>query len=287
MRTLSRGLAGRQPLVQGAGKQATTRSPVIGTAEAVALIVGLVIGAGIFTLPAAVAAHVGNAETLYLTWVAGALLALTGAACYAELATTWPDSGGEYAFLRRAFGAQCAFLFAWARASVIVTGSLAFLAFTYGDHMSVLVPLGPASTAVHGAVAIILLTALNLRGLRTGMHVQSLLTALEVSALIIVIVVGLVLLAPAVAPSAATAPLPAQGVPSLATALLFVMFAYGGWNEAAYLSAETRSQATLVRATCWSTSLVCRRSASPVSRRRAPSCRTCSRVPSVRLARSS
>lgn len=105
----------------------TTRrlSPV----GAVAIIVGIVIGAGIFKTPSMVAGVTGDAGWMIVAWILGGVISLAGALCYAELATTYPHAGGDYHFLGRAFGRQVSFLYAWAKATVINTGSIALLAF--------------------------------------------------------------------------------------------------------------------------------------------------------------
>lgn len=236
-------------------KRPSDQRPVLGTLDATGIVTGLMIGAGIFTLPAQVAAQVPDAWYLYALWLAGGVLSLIGALCYAELATSYPDAGGEYAFLRRAWGADCAFLFAWSRAMVTVTGTLAFLAFTYGDYMSRLLPLGSQSAALHAGSAVLVLTALNLAGLRSGSAAQRLLTSCEVLALAAIALAGLFLLEPVPA-TASTVAFDASAMPAFGLALVFVLFAYGGWNDGAYLSAETRNPATLVRALWLSVSLV-------------------------------
>src|SRR5687767_6159121 len=114
---------------------------VLGTREAIALIVGIVIGAGIFKAPSMVAGMAGGTAWMFAAWLLGGLLSLAGALCYAELATTYASAGGDYYFLRRAYGRSVAFLFGWARFSVIVTGSIALLAFVFGDYMNQLLPL--------------------------------------------------------------------------------------------------------------------------------------------------
>jgi len=110
--------------------------------DAIAIIVGIVIGAGIFRTPADVAAVTGDPGWMLATWVAGGAISLVGALCYAELATAYPHAGGDYHFLTRAYGRNVSFLYAWARATVINTGSIALLAFVFGDYLSRLVPLG-------------------------------------------------------------------------------------------------------------------------------------------------
>lgn len=232
-------------MTQQAGGPVAER-PVLGTLDAIGMVTGLMIGAGIFTLPAQVAAQVADASQLYALWIAGGVVSLCGALCYAELATTYPDVGGDYAFLRRAWGADCAFLFAWSRTTVTVTGTLAFLAFAYGDYMSRLLPLGAHSAALHAAVSVLALTAWNLTGLGQGSWLQKLLTFCEVLALAGIALAGLLLLEPNAPPVTLSATAP-PGLAAGGLALVFVLFAFGGWNEAAYLSAETRAPAVIVR----------------------------------------
>ena len=107
--------------------------PVLSTLDGVVLIVGLVLGAGIFRAPQLVAAGSSDSTTFLLLWVVGGFVSLIGALCYAELAAAYPSAGGEYHFLSRAFGARAGFLCAWSRLTVIQTGSIAILAFLVGD----------------------------------------------------------------------------------------------------------------------------------------------------------
>jgi len=206
--------------------------------DAIAIIVGIVIGAGIFRTPADVAAVTGDPGWMLATWVAGGVISLVGALCYAELATAYPHAGGDYHFLTRAFGRNVSFLYAWARATVINTGSIALLAFVFGDYLSRLVPLGPYSSAVWAAAIVVLLTAINLASLDASARTQNWLTLVEAMGLVFVCVAGVVA-APA---TAATPPLFATTPPLglLGLAMVFVLLTYGGWNEAAYLSAELR-----------------------------------------------
>jgi basic amino acid/polyamine antiporter, APA family len=140
--------------------------PSIGLFDAIALIVGLVIGAGIFETPALVAANANSETDVLLAWSLGGAISIIGALCYAELATTYPNIGGSYDYLKRAFGQWIAILFAWARLSVIQTGSIALLAFVFGDYASQLLPLGTFSAGIYAALAIVLLTILNILGVR-------------------------------------------------------------------------------------------------------------------------
>jgi amino acid transporter len=205
---------------------------------AITLIVGIVIGAGIFKTPSLVAGISGDAGWALVLWLVGALISIAGALCYAELCTAYPHAGGDYHFLQRAFGRDLSFMYAWSRATIINTGSIALLAFVFGDYMSTLVSLGAYSSAIWALAIVVGLTAINLIGIHASSRVQALLTALEVFGLLAVIVAGFWVDAPAsgVIEWFVKAPAPAQW----GLCLVFVLLTFGGWNESAYVSAEVR-----------------------------------------------
>ena len=213
---------------------------------AVALIVGIVIGAGIFKTPAMVAGITGDVGWVVAIWLIGALVSLMGALCYAELCTAYPHAGGDYHFLHRAFGRHVSFLYAWARATVINTGSIALLAFVFGDYFSQVWSWGEHGNAYWAFAIVLALTAINILGVNASARVQMVLTAFEVLGLVAVVVAGFVLpSASAAAPAAfsSTPPLAMMGL-----ALVFVLLTFGGWNEAAYVSAELKGGSrTMVR----------------------------------------
>ena len=211
--------------------------PVLSVFDGVMIIVGIIIGGGIFTFPPMVAGMTGSLEWMYGAWVLGAVLALVGALCYAELATAFPNAGGDYHFLTRAYGKDLSFFFAWARVLVITTGSIALLAFVFGDYMSRVLSLGSHSSTIYAVLIVVALTAVNIAGLKESARTQNLLSVLLVLGMLMVVGAGL--MAPAASPP--PPPAPAPGVPALfGTALLFVLFTFGGWNEAAYISAEVK-----------------------------------------------
>ncbi len=218
-----------------AGPEQGTASPrpALRLADAVALILGIVIGAGIFRAPSSVAASTSSGLVLVAAWVAGGLVSFAGAMCYAELASTYPHSGGDYHFLSRAFGRGTAFLFGWARLTVIPTGSVALLAFVFEDYAAQLVPFDAPAGALSAAM-VLGVTGLNIAGLRIARSVQNVLTLALVAGLVLVIVTGFVV-GPAPAATSHAAVRPAFGL-----AMVFVLLTYGGWNEAAYISAELR-----------------------------------------------
>jgi amino acid transporter len=199
------------------------------------MVVGIVVGAGIYRSPSLVAAQSASEAAMLLAWVLGGAISVVGALCYAELASAFPNAGGEYHFLSRAFGRRFAFLYGWSRLAIIQTGSLALLAYVYGDYLSQIVPLGAYSSAIHAASAVIAITAVNWAGVVHGTRTQLWLTAIELLGLLVVIVAGLL-----IAPEAADPVAPSAGSGSFGLVLVFVLLTYGGWNEAAYLSAELR-----------------------------------------------
>ncbi|MFQ4141706.1 APC family permease [Chlorogloeopsis sp. ULAP02] len=238
---------------QGATTEVASPKPSLTLFDAVALIVGIVIGAGIFETPAVVAANTGNGLIALLLWLVGGLVSLIGALCYAELATTYPDVGGTYYYLKRAFGLNVAFLFAWARMTVIQTGSITLLAFIFGDYLSEVLRLGTFSSSLYAAVAIALLTGLNILGLQQGKWMQNWLTAAKVIGLLLVIGIGIVAVGTPAAPS--SPPPPTEG--SWGLAMLFVLLSYGGWNEAAFISAEIQNRRrNILRSLIWSIGII-------------------------------
>jgi amino acid transporter len=206
--------------------------------DAVAIMVGIVVGIGIFKTPSLVAANVGSEFAFVAVWVAGGLVTLIGALCYAELASAYPHAGGEYHFLSRAYGRRVAVLFGWARGSVIQTGAIAAVAFVFGDYASQLLPLGPFGTAIYAALAIIVLTAINVLGTLQSKNLQIVMTFVELAAIGGIILLGLIGGSdPQPAAAAAGA---SGGAPALGLAMILVLLTYGGWNEAAYLSGELK-----------------------------------------------
>jgi APA family basic amino acid/polyamine antiporter len=210
--------------------------PTLASKDAVGMIVGIVVGAGIFRTPSLVAANVASETSFLLLWVAGGAISLLGALCYAELTSTYPHTGGDYHYLTRAYGKPLAFLFAWSRISVIQTGSLALLAFVFGDYASQLVRLGEYSPSIYAGVVVVTLTALNVTGVHQGTFTQNLLTVVEVLSLLLVIIGGVSLIESP--PSVASTPAPQGSGAAIGLAMVFVLLTYGGWNEAAYISAE-------------------------------------------------
>ena len=207
--------------------------PLLTVPDGVLLIVGMVVGAGIFKAPSIVAGNVGSGWEFALLWIAGGIASLCGALVYAELSGRFPETGGEYRFLERAYGGGASFVFAWARMTVVQTGAIAAVSFVFGDYAQQILPLGARGGAIYAALAVAALTAVNLVGTPHSKGLQKVLSATLFIALAAVALAGI--LGPG-APAAAASARPAGA--DLGLAMIFVLLTYGGWNEAAYIAGE-------------------------------------------------
>ena len=221
----------------GAGSGADQPQRVLTVKDAIFLTVGIVIGAGIFKAPSLVAGAAGSESMMILAWILGGVITLLGALTYAELASTFPDAGGDYHFLQLAYGNRLAFLFAWARATVITTGSIALLAFVFGDYCAQLLPLGESGPALYACLVVVVLTGIHWVSTRASSTTQNWLTGLEVAGLALVAIAGFI----ATPAASAAAPSIASGDTAFGFAMVMVLLTFGGWNEATYVSAELSS----------------------------------------------
>ncbi len=207
----------------------------LGLWDAVSIIIGIVVGSGIYETPPLVLKNVPGPAAALAVWAVCGLLSLVGALCYAELASTYPRTGGDYVYLGRAFGPWLGFLFGWAQLAVILTGSIGMLAFVFGDYAVRLWGLPPERASAFAAAAVAALSLVNLLGVVVGKGTQNLLTALKVVGLGGILVAGFCWPAASTAEAAVSAPLK-----DLPFAMVLVFLTYGGWNDAAYVAAEVR-----------------------------------------------
>lgn len=249
--------------VSATTSQSDAPRQLIGLREAIALIVGIVVGAGIFKAPSTVAALTGDPVWMFAAWILGGVISLIGALCYAELATAYSHTGGDYHFLRRAYGRTVAFLFGWARFSVISTGSIALLAFVFGDYLNSVFPLQAfgifSGSMLWAALSIIVLSVVNLRGTISATFTQTWLTTLEASGLLLIVGAALYFVAGGGEPSSASSAAASSGpsIGAFGLAMVFVLLTYGGWNEAAYISSELRNgPRSMVKALIWSVIII-------------------------------
>ncbi|MEX0637184.1 MAG: amino acid permease [Burkholderiales bacterium] len=221
--------------------------PLLSVGDGIFLTVGMVVGVGIFKLPSLVAGNASSPAMFMLLWVAGGVVSLCGALVYAELAARHAETGGEYVFLQRGLGSGAAFLFAWSRMSVIQTGAIAAVAFAFGEYATQILALGKHSTALWAAIAVAALTGLNLAGTWQSKTAQKLTQIVLIAALVVLALLAF----SANPPPRASAPSAPAGN-AFGLAMIFVLFTFGGWNEAAYLSGELReARRNMVRVLVW------------------------------------
>jgi amino acid transporter len=224
-----------------AAEEAGAPGRELGLWDAISIIIGIVVGAGIYETAPLVFASVTSPAAALGVWAAGGVLSLIGAACYAELASSYPRSGGDYVYLSRAFGPLAGFLFGWAQLAVILTGSIGMMAFVFGDYAVALANAPPASAALWAAAAVVVLTLLHVFSVALGTRAQNLLTWTKVVGVLAVVAAG--------SWSAITRDVPrlpgggtAARDGSLGLAMILVLYTYGGWNDAAFVAAEVRDR---------------------------------------------
>lgn len=216
----------------------------LGLLDSVAIIVGIIIGAGIFEATPTVASCAPDGWGVLALWLLGGVLSLAGALCYAELSSAYPNEGGDFVYLSRAFGRTAGFLFAWSQLVIVRPGSIAAILFPFASYMESLYSpftgsaLEPHTRVIYVCSAIATLTLVNIFGVREGKTVQNVLTALKTTGLLLIV------LAAIQAPDRHSLSVgAASGSWNLNLALILVLFTYGGWNEIAYVAAEVKNPA--------------------------------------------
>lgn len=214
--------------------------------DSTCLIVGIIIGVGIYQMAPDVARGVGGPWTVLGIWLLGGLISLTGAMCYAELATAYPEEGGDYVYLSRAYGPWAGFLFGWAQLLIVRPGDIVIMAFAFATYArAAFDPLAANgftwTEPLYALGAVAVLTAINIFGVKEGKTTQNILTSIKALGLLFIILIGFT-------SDSATSPRLTEDIP-WNLALIFVLFTYGGWNEMAYVAAEVKdSRRNITRA---------------------------------------
>jgi basic amino acid/polyamine antiporter, APA family len=210
----------------------------LGPLDAAAVVISNVIGGGIFFVPVIVAQLVPNPYAILGVWLVGGALAFAGAMAYAELAAVRPHAGGEYVYLRDAFGPLAAFLTGWTSFIAGFSGAIAASAVALAEYVSRFVPGAEHSRSAVAIAAIVALTLIHVRGLGPGRVVQNFLAGLKITAIVLIVALGFSIGhgdAANLSVGGAVAPVP------WLLALVPVMFSYSGWNAAAYVAEEVRN----------------------------------------------
>jgi len=214
----------------------------LGVAHATILALGMIMTTDTLKTAPTVALNIGGWH-FYGMWVLGGLLSMIGAMVYVEMATAFPDPGGDYNFLSKAYGREVGLLFAWSRFSIMHTGWIALMAFMFADYAGAVIPMNPLGHTLFALATVGALVGLNLMHVRLGFVTQAALVGLVTLGFASVVAAAIKLGLDGHLPAAVVAPPPAA-IPTLkqmSVALIYIFLAYGGWSDAATLSAEVRS----------------------------------------------
>lgn len=213
----------------------------LGLWETSSIAVGIMIGTAIFIVPAEITRAVGSSGAALAVWIAGGLLSLFGALTFAEMAAMLPTSGGQYVFLREAYGPLVSFLCGWSFFLAAQGGGISVLAVGFAQYAGDFVPLTPWEAKAAAAASIVLFTAINIRGVREGGLTQSVLTGLKVGVMVVIVILGYVLAAGV--PSTVKSLPVASGAgfaASFGLALVAALWAYEGWNTCTFAAGEVK-----------------------------------------------
>ena len=235
------------------------------------MVVGTIIGASIFVQPSEVTGRVPSMGGAALVWLTAGALTMLGALVVAELASSMPASGGVYVYLREQFGGWVGFLWGWAMFWVMHSGIIAAVAMVFASYAGFLVPLDDISTRLLAVATILVLSAVNYRGVRQGSNLQAAFTLVKVAAIVLIVVVGLALGQPAqpeandsdsaLEGATGTAPglaiLGGGSLSDFSLAVSAALFAFGGWHMVSYNAEETlEPRRTIPRALIWGVAIV-------------------------------
>src|SRR5437764_1241575 len=215
----------------------------LGMLDASAIVVGIVIGSGIFVLPNLIARSLPSGPAILAVWAVAGVLSFFGALAYAELGAMLPATGGQYVYLREAYGPQCAFVCGWTFMLAAIAGGSAWLAVTFAIYAGYFFPLTAVTAKMVSVALIAALTAVNYVGVHAGAMVQRTFTSLKVAGLLVLVLAGL--LSSHVATPAAAPPL--AGL-HFGVAMVACFMAYNGWSYVNFVAGEVRDpQKNLLR----------------------------------------
>jgi len=210
----------------------------LGVWDAASIVVGIVIGGGIFVVPSIIARHVPSTSGAMLIWVLGGIITFFGALAYAELGAMFPATGGQYVFLREAYGPGMAFLCGWTICGIVLPAMMAALAVAFSAYLGHFIPLSPLAAKAASGGIILLMTAINYSGVRLGAAVQNTCTILKLGGIAAIVISALWV--PAVHATSAAESTPISWAP-VAAALTAVLLAYDGWNLMTAIGGEIRN----------------------------------------------
>lgn len=220
---------------------------ILGRWDSVAVIISIAVGVGIFRVPAAVAQHLSDPVLILLAWVVGGLISLCGALCYAELASSLPETGGDYIYLRESYGYFVAFLYAWAELTVIRTGSIAAVSFICAEHLQSCLSTSFDTIKLIAVLIVLSISFVNMYGLKYGKTVQDAAMLAKIAGFASVAVFAAWSQGGDVANFRQTSLTLDVGFFQLfGVALIPILWTYGGWHENTFLAGETKDATATV-----------------------------------------
>ena len=217
----------------------------LGLLDATFIVIGIVIGSGIFLLPNVIARNLSSGPVIIAVWIVSGILSFFGALAYAELGAMMPATGGQYVYLREAFGPACAFVCGWVFVLAVTAGGIAFLAVGFSIYLDHFIPLTATQRSVASVSVVAVLTAINYLGVREAAWVQRIFTAAKIGGLVLVIAAAF--LAPHESREPATATAFSYG--GIGFAMTACLMAYNGWSFVSFVAGEvTQPERNLPRA---------------------------------------
>ena len=213
----------------------------LGWLDATMIVVGIVIGSGIFLLPNLIAQSLHTSGAILSAWIISGVLSYFGALAYAELGAMMPATGGQYVYLREAYGPACAFLCGWTFMLVLLSGGIAFLAVSFSIYAGQFVHLSPVTSKLISLTLIVVLSALNYVGVREGAVVQVTFTFLKIAGLLLLI--GGAFFSHLAVPAVQAAAPSGFSLPQFGTAMIACLMAYNGWTYISFVAGEVKQPA--------------------------------------------
>jgi APA family basic amino acid/polyamine antiporter len=212
----------------------------LGIYSALSLVVGSVIGSGIFLVATDIAKSIANPWIAIGVWVAAAILTLLGALVYSELGAAFPGAGGPYLYLRQAFGPLVGYLYGWTLTLVIQPGSIAAVAVAFGKYLSAFIPMNNTGIMVTASLGVIGLTGVNLVGVKKGAGLMDALSSLKVIALVVLAGVGIFATGITEPTAIQEGSAPFEGMSAFGVALIAAFWAFDGWNNVTFVAGEVK-----------------------------------------------
>jgi len=213
----------------------------LGLADSIAIVIGIVIGGGIFLVPNLVARNLASAPMILAVWTFAGIVSFFGALACAELGAAFPSTGGQYVFLREAYGPLAGFLCGWSMFTVARSAQVAWMAVVFSLYLSYLVPLGAAASKLLSLAVLALFTWINYVGVRTAAVVQTSFTAAKILGALIIIASAFFLGHPAAGATAAPPLAAGFSLSSFGVALIACLLAYDGWVQLSFVAGEIRN----------------------------------------------